>query len=914
MMLALAAVLGSSLGSSSDPSDPEAIACGHLRPSSNSGSQDIIGNASPDKLFIFHDADQEIDLVLDTCEQTTLDTVLRLWDSDPKSDSAKVIHTSDDSCGLQSKISTRLSAGTYFATVEGYSTLSGGFTLKAMCSDVVNDHTPQFPDGDSALSVDVPENTPGHVVATVGASDGDLAGHIFSNLEYRLVDDHDGAFAIDPATAKLVVGPAGLNREATASYSLEVVASDGGSPPLSATKSVKVTVVDDNDNDPEIYESPASVEILEDVPSLTAIAEVRARDLDIGANAEIEFAITKGDPNSFFRIDSTLGGVAEIKTARSILQAERYFELTVEARDNGKTLSRSTEVVVSVVVKDSEYGEYTSLKVASCSLKIRTSAGLEVAVPFSQTHNELASQYVGLSPGKTQGEIECVGDPGNGDKGTVLFKGSAEAEAGTSRPTRVFLNLLDQEQFDGWFLESVNVFPVVAQISATMPTPSRVELTVSSQDLNANDRLTFSLDTADEGAELSLTPFGCNEMSQGTVCTATVEKADGSPISEPIDIFVVDVPILSAIRPKSIGMTVYNSNESGLVIANHPQIGALMSSRSEVCYSSAGSKVTAAVSARLRDIDVQLATQHVPSLDYQWSALPLQCENYFKFDGSGHSTTSGVLPSNGEQQKGFHLELDPGTGIDEVMCDITFRVQDDLKHAVKDTISVRVCTAESCLCNAGVEQLGGDVRDFHQSLVPAQMEISGNTISASLRLGDKCYEKVCPGETTCKRASTCDPRTGECVFEPKLGASCDDGDITTRDDQCLASGECGGTQKCEGVVCPVKSACHYPSTCVQETGECEFGNPKPAGGPCDDNDVTTKFDRCDAEGLCKGRQVRIEDPEQNMADFSSIGIENKGEIAQQEDTCCDGDICCSPCGPEGTCPESGTFNRLYYLS
>ena len=57
-----------------------------------------------------------------------------------------------------------------------------------------------------------------------------------------------------------------LDRETQSSYNLTVIASDGGSPPKTATTYVEIEVLDRNDNSPKFSNASYSVEIPEDVP------------------------------------------------------------------------------------------------------------------------------------------------------------------------------------------------------------------------------------------------------------------------------------------------------------------------------------------------------------------------------------------------------------------------------------------------------------------------------------------------------------------------------------------------------------------------------------------------------------------------------------------------------------------------
>jgi len=114
----------------------------------------------------------------------------------------------------------------------------------------------------------------------------------------------------------------------------------------------------------------------------------------------------------------------------------------------------------------------------------------------------------------------------------------------------------------------------------------------------------------------------------------------------------------------------------------------------------------------------------------------------------------------------------------------------------------------------------------------------------------KCAGVECAAISQCHLAGTCDVTNGQCST-PLMAddAACDDGDFTTTSDVCKA-GTCTGVNLCAGVTCTANSQCHDVGLCNYETGECEEKF-KPGGAPCDDEDTQTKDDVCNA-GVCKG--------------------------------------------------------------
>jgi len=171
----------------------------------------------------------------------------------------------------------------------------------------------------------------------------------------------------------------------------------------------------------------------------------------------------------------------------------------------------------------------------------------------------------------------------------------------------------------------------------------------------------------------------------------------------------------------------------------------------------------------------------------------------------------------------------------------------------------------------------------------------------------------------------CDPETGICSDPPIAdGTTCDDGDLCTKTDTCQA-GACIGT---DPVTCTALDQCHVAGVCDHETGICS-DPPIADGTACDDGDLCTKTDTCQA-GACIGDDPVIctaldqchdtgtcdpatgvcSSPE--LADGTAC---NDGNACTQTDTCmagaCIGDdpVTCTAldqCHDAGVCdPETG---------
>ncbi|XP_042648951.1 cadherin-23 isoform X2 [Tyto alba] len=214
-----------------------------------------------------------------------------------------------------------------------------------------NDNSPQF-DITSDSFVSIAEDIPvGKRVAMVLARDPDAGSN--GQVTFSLTSGNIGqAFEIrttnDTYGEVFVARP--LDREQLDHYTLRIQASDGGVPPRRKEHTLRVNILDVNDN-PPVIESPFgyNVSVSENVGGGTAVAQVRATDRDIGLNSVLSYYITGGNEDLTFRMDRITG---EIATRPSPPDRERqsFYSLVVTVEDEGTpSLSATTTVYVTIL-------------------------------------------------------------------------------------------------------------------------------------------------------------------------------------------------------------------------------------------------------------------------------------------------------------------------------------------------------------------------------------------------------------------------------------------------------------------------------------------------------------------------------------------------------------------------------------
>ncbi|KAJ6657753.1 hypothetical protein lerEdw1_001940 [Lerista edwardsae] len=199
-----------------------------------------------------------------------------------------------------------------------------------------NDNSPQFDiTSDSSVSV-AEDSSVGRRIALVLARDPDAGSN--GQVTFSLVSGNIGrAFEIRTTNGTygevFVARP--LDRELIEHYTLKIQAADRGVPPRRKEHTLRVNILDVNDNPPVIANPLGyNVSINENVGGGTAVAQVRATDRDSGLNSVLSYYITHGNEELTFRMDRVTG---EIATRPSPPDRERqqFYQLVVTVEDEG---------------------------------------------------------------------------------------------------------------------------------------------------------------------------------------------------------------------------------------------------------------------------------------------------------------------------------------------------------------------------------------------------------------------------------------------------------------------------------------------------------------------------------------------------------------------------------------------------
>uniref|UniRef100_A0A8C3SY76 FAT atypical cadherin 4 n=1 Tax=Chelydra serpentina TaxID=8475 RepID=A0A8C3SY76_CHESE len=213
----------------------------------------------------------------------------------------------------------------------------------------VNDQRPLFsqPDG---YQVSLAENSPsGTELLVLSVTDGDLGdnGTVLTAVGPLVAPRR--VFRLDPVSGKLST-ISQLDREEQDHYSLQVLATDLGSPPLSSVARVNVSLLDVNDNSPVFYPVQYFAHIQENEPAGSYVTIVSASDPDLGPNGTIKYSISAGD-NSRFQIHGQTGVI----TTKIALDREEKtaYQLQIVATDGGNLQSQN-QAIVTITVLDTQ--------------------------------------------------------------------------------------------------------------------------------------------------------------------------------------------------------------------------------------------------------------------------------------------------------------------------------------------------------------------------------------------------------------------------------------------------------------------------------------------------------------------------------------------------------------------------------
>ncbi|XP_063784669.1 protocadherin gamma-B5-like isoform X38 [Pseudophryne corroboree] len=241
---------------------------------------------------------------------------------------------------------------------KGSPSQSNNKTIQLTISDM-NDNFPVF-EKMSYIVYIVENNQPGTSIHNVLASDLDHGqnGKItYSILNSNIENIPVSSYVSINSITGVLYAQRSYDYEQLREFQFQVMAKDSGSPPLSSNVTVRICIIDKNDNAPKIlYPSPDNEgsALFEFIPHTAEkdylVTKVIAVDADSGHNAWLSYHLLQATDPSFFSIDHRTG---EIRIGRDLQEMDSLRQkVVIMVKDNGHP-SFSSTVSLTLVVAES---------------------------------------------------------------------------------------------------------------------------------------------------------------------------------------------------------------------------------------------------------------------------------------------------------------------------------------------------------------------------------------------------------------------------------------------------------------------------------------------------------------------------------------------------------------------------------
>ncbi|XP_021070320.1 protocadherin gamma-A4 isoform X16 [Mus pahari] len=357
---------------------------------------------------------------------------------------------------------------------------SGTATIQVTLVDT-NDNAPVFTQPEYHISVK--ENLPvGTRLLTIKATDPDEGANGELTYSFRNIREKiSQLFQLNPLTGDItVLGE--LDYEDSGFYDVDVEAHDG--PGLRARSKVLVTVLDVNDNAPEVTVTSLTSSIQEASSPGTVIALFNVHDSDSGENGLVTCSIPDNLP---FRLEKTYGNYHRLLIHRTLDREEvSDYNITITATDRG-TPPLSTETYISLQVVDINDNPPTF-----------THASYSAYIP---ENNPRGASILSIT----------AQDPDSGENAQVIYSLSEDTIQGAPLSSYVSINsntgvLYALRSFDYEQFQDLKLL-VTARDGGTPPLSSNVSLSLFVLDQNDNTpEILYPTIPTDGSTGVELTP------------------------------------------------------------------------------------------------------------------------------------------------------------------------------------------------------------------------------------------------------------------------------------------------------------------------------------------------------------------------------------------------------------------------
>uniref|UniRef100_A0A8C5MG48 Cadherin domain-containing protein n=1 Tax=Leptobrachium leishanense TaxID=445787 RepID=A0A8C5MG48_9ANUR len=254
-----------------------------------------------------------------------------------------------------------------------------------------NDNPPEI--SITSLTSPIPEDSaPGTLIALIiirdqdSGENGEVDSLITEKLPFQLILSSNKYYKI--VTKNI------MDREKAAYYNITIKVSDRGSPPLSTTQSIRLDILDVNDNAPTFSKRTYTAYVPENNLPGASLYTIQASDLDIGENAKITYSIFSTNTEDF-----SVSSYLSINIETGVLYSQRSFDyeqhkdfqIQVTAKDNGSpTLSSNTTLIIHIMDQNDNIP-----RILYPAPEVSDSVSFEM-IPFSAEEGSLITKVVAV--------------------------------------------------------------------------------------------------------------------------------------------------------------------------------------------------------------------------------------------------------------------------------------------------------------------------------------------------------------------------------------------------------------------------------------------------------------------------------------------------------------------------------------
>ncbi|KAM4675791.1 protocadherin alpha-8-like [Discoglossus pictus] len=227
--------------------------------------------------------------------------------------------------------------------------LSGTTQLTVMVEDA-NDNGPTF--DQPFYQCNVIENADkGTLLIKLNATDLDQGrnGEITYEFSKMVTEPVSSLFNVNKHSGEIRL-QGEVDFERTNMYEIHIDVFDNGYPPLTGHCKVIISILDINDNPPELAITSLSVPVPEDAPKGTTVAIISVHDRDSGANGRVTCHLS--EPSPFKIIPAFTGDFSLTVDAPLDRESTSEYEVVITAKDEGSpvlSVSKAIKVDISDV-------------------------------------------------------------------------------------------------------------------------------------------------------------------------------------------------------------------------------------------------------------------------------------------------------------------------------------------------------------------------------------------------------------------------------------------------------------------------------------------------------------------------------------------------------------------------------------